>query len=314
MRCGDAVVELWHRLGDPSDFNPGPCAVGTAILAAGLPLRDALNGAQDVVSMWIVSNVRRIRFRELEDSFFFDSKVIDSSTLTVPSYFAAQAAPYKVLSLPANVSGANNRFANWVLSVGGEQHRVLRSYTDTGVDYIVLDTPVGSGGTLVWTTTAVVLSKRVYAIDGGGPDDIVYGRRVIELCDVIDLTQKTELELAQSDDHFLSSSSTALVPTEWSKRGGNMNFGSAPIDVRSYEVRVVRHPLACVGVDDIYELPDVWLQAMLLRAEVWGNGMLQEPQMAYAKKRDFVELMSQLRDEIDLESDYEQDYFRIRPR
>jgi hypothetical protein len=314
MRCGDAVVELWHRLGDPSDFNPGPCAVGTAILAAGMPLRDAINAAQDIVASWIVANVRRIRFRTLEDSFFFDSKVIDSSTLTVPSTFPAQVAPYRVLSLPSNVSGAQNRFANWVLTVGGEQHRVVRSYTDTGVDYIVLDAPVAVGASLVWTTTAVVLSQRIYAVDRGGVDDIIYGRRVIEMIDLIDLLQKTELSLAAGDEHFVATASTAMTPTMWSKRGGKVNFATAPTDVRSYEMRVIRCPIACVGVDDNYEIPDVWQQAMLLRAEMWGSGMLQEPSMAYAKKRDFVELMSQLRDEIDYESDYSQDFLRIRPR
>jgi hypothetical protein len=53
---------------------------------------------------------------------------------------------------------------------------------------------------------------------------------------------------------------------------------------------------------------------MLLRAEWWGNAMLQEPQMAYSKKRDFVELMTSLRDEIDVESDHTQDLMRVRSR
>ena len=317
MRCGDAVMELWRRLGEPNDFAPGPCAVGTAIAAAGLPLRDALNAAQDAVATWIVANVRRIRFRALEDSFFFDSKVIDSSLLTVSSTFDAQAAPYKTLSLPANVSGANNRFANWVLLVDSTSYRVLRSFTQAGVDYIVLAVPVVDGATRTWTTTKVVLSQRVYTIDlpaAVDVDTLTYGRRRIELLEVIDLSQGSELALAPSDEHFTATAGTVAVPSQWSKRGAKINFNAAPADVCSYEVMVARYPLQCVGVDDVYELPDAWQQAMLLHSEWWGYGMLQEPQMAYGKKRDFVERMSQLRDEVDMESDYTQDFVRVRRR
>ena len=305
MRCGDAVRELWQRLGEPSDFNPGACAVGSGPpLAAGLPLLNALNAAQDAVATWIDARGRRIRFRCLEDSFFFNSLVIAVDA------FPAQSgvAPWKQLTLPATLtSGIGNRFANWTLLLSdGRSFRVTQS-SATMIN-------LGAAATTSVVGLTATLSKRSYEIDTGNVDAVVYLRRKLELDEVIDLSQQTQLSLAADDEHFVGTAATVSVPTLWSKRGGRVEFATAPADVRSYEVRLTRYPRQCVNVDDVYELPDAFQGAMLVRAEWWGNGMLQEPQMAYAKKRDFVELMSQLRDEIDFESDHTQDFFRVRTR
>jgi len=305
VRCGDAILELWRRLGEPSDFNPGPCTTVAGIAAAGLPIRDALNQAQDVVASWKDAMGRRIRFRCLEDSFFFDSVIVPVDA------FPAQSGgtSWKVLTLPATLtSGISNRFANWTLLFSdGRSFRVTQSNATTLTLAVAATTTTVAG--LVAT-----LSKRVYEINTGTTDAISYLRRKLELDEVIDLTQQVQLELAADDEHFVATAGTVSVPGLWSKRGGKIEFATAPTDVRSYEVRLTRYPRQCIGVDDNYELPDAFQQAMLLRGEWWGNGMLQEPQMAYAKKRDLVELMMQLRDEMDFESDHTQDSFRVRAR
>jgi len=303
MMIQDAVVELWGRLGEPSDLNPYTGAAVDFAKVETQKLRLAINQAEDVVATFICGNGRRIRFRDLEDSFTFEAQQLTGTMTT-------QTAPYKDIILPVGFSATNNRFADWVLSTNGESRRIIRSWTVGGIEHVLLNKglssdPIGLGFTI---------AQRVYEIDSTSVDTVVYGNRMIEMTQVIDLESGVELDLAAGDEFFTATSANIMTPSQWSKRSGRLVFDTAPADARSYEVRCIRYPIQALAATDVLELPEAFQQAALIRAEWWGYGYLQEPQMAYAKKRDFVELMNQLRTEMDLESDYDQDFFRIRKR
>jgi hypothetical protein len=89
-------------------------------------------------------------------------------------------------------------------------------------------------------------------------------------------------------------------------------FDIAPESARKYLLHVVKLPMRVDSQTDEIELPEAFCQAVQLRMVWWGYRRMQDFQAAYATKKDFEDLMTQLATASWLNG--EPDYFTVRSR
>lgn len=287
MTLGGVIKSVYEELGEPSDLNPA---------TVGIPkLRNAVNDAQDVIAQWIDDRGRKVYFREMDAQIGFET-VVKTGTL-------GTQASQKIIVLPSAASPA--RYVDWVLTVGGESRKVLFS----GVSGLFDELTVNKAFTGVLDGASYILSKVEYHFTGIDAID-TDGLRVAEILRIFDSDSETELEETATRDYLFGAGSG--VPRQWRHKGSGLLFDVAPNEVRHYVLHVKRLPTKLEDQTDLIDLPEAFIQPLVLRTVWWGYRRMQDFQAAYATKKEFQELMTRLATASWLSEGA--DYFTVRNR
>lgn len=289
MTAGALIQKAWEELGEPSDLSPA---------TVGVPkLLEAVNDAQDVVAQWIDNRGRKCYFREMEGSFQFPSVVLTGT-------FDIEASGTSV-TLPGTVVASLGRFVRWVLTVGSESRDVLASVVTGGRNVLT----VSEAFSVPLLAATFSLGKREYHFTGLDALD-TDGVRVVEVNRIFDIATGSQLTIAPSAEHLTTIASG--TPSVWRHRNSGIVFDVAPTAERYYLAHVMRLPNKVNEQTDELDLPDAFMQAILLRIVWWGYRRMQDFQAAYSTKKDFEELMTRLATASWLSN--EPDYFTVRDR
>jgi hypothetical protein len=294
MTVQEAIVEVFERLGEPSDlpietngnFNIG--AFGSVRILA------ALNRAQDYVATYKVpstSNGRPIVFRSLVASTRFEFTVVSGTLPTQTD------TTFKTILLPsALLSSAAGRFNRWIAVFDdAEPRKVMRHTLVAGVGTLVLDVPLGADA----SAKTLKLYQVEYGLGSG--TDYISVVRPIEVIRVIDMLSHSELPCSAEELHW--SAASIGIPSTFAKRGTGIVFDCACSDAtRTFEIDYLVYPTyASVATASLSLLPSAFHDAIVLWAIHWGYQRMMETTAAYAAKRDFEDYMRTLQTQIDVE-------------
>lgn len=300
MTLNEAVLDTWEALGEPSDLDPTD--------AVGLPV--PANVGYVKISRWLDEGLKalstykwpsgqRMRFRILERSCSF--KTYYKAGL-VPN---GQSTPWSQLMV-SGIGWTDTRKDD-VIRVNGEIRRIINVYTNVQ-NFWVLDSPL-----LLDPTGDLVEVFRGKYNFVSLPEPVVGDIGTLD-------------SIAEILDVFKTSNTSALLQSLRGERNFNTTFGSPggyvkfargiefdviPMNSEYYTVFYLGYP----GIPNPTEqlpLPIPFHRAVVMYAIWIGAIRTMENSTAYARKRDYDELMSHLRTEYDLESETMTSYAQIR--
>lgn len=289
MTLGAIIKRVWEELGEPSDLNPA---------TVGIPkLREAVNDSQDVIAQWIDDRGRKVFFREMDAQFGFNT-VVETGTLNAQTSM-------KTITLPVTSLPSLGRYNRWVMRIGSDSRTVIWSAVSGASNLVTVSKafPQDVSG------MDYLLSKVDYQFEGLDAID-TEGMRTMEVLRVFDSEDENQLDKVAGRDYLFGAS--VGKPGGWRNRNTGILFDIAPEISRHYFVHVKKLPSTLNDQTDETDLPDAFVQALILRTVWWGYRRMQDFQAAYTTKKEFTELMTRLATASWMSED--PDYFTVRSR
>ena len=293
MTVQDMLIEVHSQLGMPTDldiYQSDGETVDIGSVGAVTILR-WLNRGYKRILMWRFPNGRIIRFRTTERKKYFSSAFIEGSVA---------AATSTTVTLDASVSGVADRYVGWVVSIGGEERKIM---SNTAGRVCTLNkawstTPtVGDDYDLyknfsLFVDSAAANSSEHIALD---PTD-----QILSVLRVTDMVSGSVLQRADRTANFEGASISSGIPSVFQDREDGVFFEAAINEARYYELRYNGFPAALTALTDEPSIPAQFHEGILLWTVWWGLRRYQEFNGAYSTKRDLEDFMNTALQQFDL--------------
>ena len=293
MTLEEITDMVWEVLGEPSDLDPDTVN-GAARLTR------YVNMAQRDVSHYRFPDGHILRFPVLEAESFFQIKTA-SGTIN-----GAVTTSDKTVTLSTDVGVEADRYNGWVIKCGSDT-LFITDYSGARVATLNKAWPSAHAD-----ATAFTLYKRymrmVRSSDAWAADDFILdpvtGLYSIQLLE--NVTTQIVVPLSERTNSGVASLLTVGTPQEYWLRGNAIYFDVPVENTDWYRLEYLRNPTDLDSTDlanERPELPEVWHEAVMLRAIWWGFLRSQEPAMKYTAKGDFEDCMLRTRQQLELQFD-----------
>ena len=304
MTLTDLEQAVYESLGDLDDIDYRVYGA-----ASELKLRAWINRAYKRICAWRFPSGEQIRFPVLEQVLFL-------STVVLTGDVTSATANTAVLS---GLVGAtpDDRYVDWVVEISAG--------TGSGQKRLIIDSVATSGTITVhqnWTTTPDATSdyklyKRFYkfveSTDATAAENIVLSpvKKIRAVQKVTDLQMPWDLRPSARDENFSMYLLTASIPMSYFPRGNAIYFDMPVSTVRTYRIEAAVMPDDLSAATDVPLIPEQFHEAIWHYARWIGLVRNQEFGGAYAAKRDLDELMSSLKQDIELTYEREDSHLEV---
>jgi hypothetical protein len=300
MTLDQAVLDTWEALGEPSDLDPTDSNDNTVPGSPGyLKLSRWIDEGLKALSTYKWPSGQRIRFRVLEKSCSFKTYYHAGN---VPN---GQSFPWSQLMVSG--IGWTDARKNDIIRINNETRRIVSIYTQTNT-FWVLDAPLSIDPTgdlleIFRQKYNITLNTEPQTGDIGTTDDIA------EILDVYRTSDQSSM--LQSLRGVRNFNITLGTPGGYNKFGRAIEFDVVPMISEYYTIFYYAYPDIPNPTEQL-TLPLPFHRAVVLYAIWIGSIRSMENTTAYARKKDYDDLMSHLRTEYDLESETQTSYAQIR--
>jgi len=298
VNLGELIVEVYEALAEPSDLYPYTAGTTTLDMASAgaLRLTSWINRAYKRIINWKFPNGQQVRFDCQEGEVFFQSMLLTGTVASATSTTAV---------LDTGVDAEADRYNGCLLEITGG--------TGEGQMRLIVATTAGRQVTVheAWTTTpddtsTYAVYKRSYrfrpstATDADENIPLSAVNEIAAIRRLTDLADLSDLGLGGRTETYTSNLLTKGTPTDYIKQGSGVVFDMAPDSARWYRLEYVRIPPDLALAADEPDIPETFHEAVALYAIWWGLKRAQESGNAYATKRDIEDIMSSLKQNLEM--------------
>lgn len=292
MTFSELKTEIWEALGSPTDLDPSSYT----------QIADWINRGYKRICYWKLPNGRRLRFRAMEGEVFFQT-VLKTGT-------AEDGAAGSVTLENGQVGASDDQYNGWVVEItggtGSGQKRLIADYVGgTRVASVASD----------WTTnpdstSTYELYKQFMKFATTGTEDLVLdpNDRIFDVLKVFDLEDENELGRGDRTTGYSGNLTTPGTPSEYIVYGDRLEF-DCPIDeARWYKLWYTRMPTDLSADSDEPEIPEPWQEPIVLWAIWKGLQRQQEAPLAYAAKRNLIDMIQSLVPQYSMDDEKEESF------
>lgn len=304
MTLADIEQGVYEALGDLDDID-----WRTYGSASEVKLRAWVNRAYKRICAWKFPSGEQIRFPALEQVLFLSTVVLTGAVTSATANTAVLAGV--VGNTP------DNRYNDWIVEINAG--------TGSGQKLMVIAFDSTTGSVTVhkdWSTTPDATStyklyKRFYKfVESGAADaaeNIVLSpvKKIRAVQKVTDLQMPWDLRVSARDENFSMYMFTASIPMAYFPRGNAIYFDMPVSTVRTYRIECAVMPDDLSAATDEPQIPEQFHECILLYAKWIGLERNQEWGGAFATKRDLDELMSSLKQDIELSYEREDAHVEV---
>lgn len=270
MNAGEVAKLGWQFAGEDSRYDGEDLST-----TAGQLLLDRLNAAYATVATHKFPRVGIVPFRGLEASDVFTAKYVETEIVS-----ATDEGSFELDTTNVNVGD--------LLTINGENVEVM---TVSGAD-VTVEPDLGSTPDV---GDDVVIRTKVYDL----VDDVGAGaRRVVEVQDIYDLSNRHEVFRVNNVDFFDSYGRYPAVPDEYIRYGATkIIFNNPPDDAYQYRVRYIQLPTELTDATDELVLPDSFHEAVAMRLAYVIKLVQEDYDGAWKMKQNYESELQRLQNE-----------------
>lgn len=270
MNAGEVAKLGWQFAGEDSRFDGDDLTTTNGAL-----LLDKLNAAYATIATHKFPRIGIIPFRGLEQSGTFTAKYVATTVASV-----TDAGEFVVNT--TNVSVGD------LLTVDGENVEVLSASSSA----VTVEPDLGSTPS---AGDAVVVRTKKYSLtdDVGAP-----ARRVVEVQDVYDLTNRHEVFRVNNVDFFDTDGRYPAPPESYVRYGTEtLLFNNPPDEAYNYRVRWIQLPSELTSASDELVLPEHFHEAIAMRLAFILLLIREDYDAAWKMKQNYQEELQRLQNE-----------------
>jgi hypothetical protein len=286
----DAIVDTYEMLGEPSDLNPYSSGTFDVSSDGAQKILGWLNRAYRVIATWRYGNGTYARFPAFHKELFFQSQVVSGT-----------AAGGGNTTITLATGAGDDRYNGWLVKItsgtGSGQVRMIVDYDGSGFQATVhkaWDTnPDATSEYELYSRTMKFLDSSEtnvgehIALD---PKDEIY--TVLKVTDLTNLRNIPQGGRTYNYEQYLLSSGR---PESYIWQSNSIIWNVASDEERWYRLEYLRTPADLSAADDEFEIPEPFANAIWMWAVWFGLKRNQEPDQAYAMRRDLEGLMDRAR-------------------
>jgi hypothetical protein len=297
---------IWQKLGKPTDLNPA-----TDVQYEGKPLLNyVVNEAQRRIASWKDPRTgRSLRIRTLMSDLFFQAKVIEG-TLEV------NAPADNQVTLPAgDVSNDDDQYNGWILEVEQERTLVVDYASYVATIYKEWDCANPEAGDdyrlyknfFYLTTVADPWSSDHIVI----PTQTTRFRAIGNLVEPLKIRlpeQQLTLKKVGEDRDFMAYLWTVGDPSQWNQIGRKIFMNRQLDEAKWYQLFYYRLPTELSNDSDEQEIPEMFVNLMIMWGVWWGLDRNGESSRAYSTKRNIDDELQRILVEADVSLELDDDF------